>query len=80
MNRHGPQNRHRLPAERAFSSLLELFELDLKDKRGDLHMPFWVHKYTDLATNLWLTATPVDYLKISTIVIVLGWAVSRRFR
>lgn len=43
-------------------------------------MPFWVHKYSDLATNLWLTATPIDYLKISTIVIVLGWVVSRRFR
>ena len=43
-------------------------------------MPFWVAQYTDRVTNSWLTATPVDYLKISTLVIVLGWVISKRFR
>jgi len=34
----------------------------------------------DRLTSSWLNATPIDYLKISTIVIILGWVVSKRFR
>ena len=43
-------------------------------------MPLWIAHVSDRFTNSWLAATPVDYLKISTIVIVFGWIVSKRFR
>ena len=43
-------------------------------------MPLWIAHYTDRLTSSWLSATPIDYLKISTIVIILGWVVSKRFR
>jgi hypothetical protein len=28
-------------------------------------------------THLWLTATPSDYIRISTLVVVFGWVLSR---
>ena len=43
-------------------------------------MPLWIAHYADLLTSSWLNATPIDYLKVLTIVIILGWVVSRRFR
>jgi hypothetical protein len=30
--------------------------------------------------RVWLTATPIDYLKLTLLVIVLGWFISRRQR
>jgi len=43
-------------------------------------MPFWVSHYCERLTNLWLTATPVDYFRISTLVVVMGWVLSRPSR
>jgi hypothetical protein len=28
-------------------------------------------------THLWLAATPVDYIRVSTLVVVFGWILSR---
>jgi hypothetical protein len=31
-------------------------------------------------THLWLTATPTDYFRVSTLVVVFGWVLSRPMR
>ncbi len=41
-------------------------------------MPYWVSQICDRMTALWLTATPTDYVRISTLVVVFGWILSRR--
>jgi hypothetical protein len=40
-------------------------------------MPFWVAQWCDRLTTLWLAATPVDYIRVSTLVVVFGWVLSR---
>jgi len=43
-------------------------------------MPFWVAQTCDRMTHLWLHATPGDYIRISTLVVVFGWVLSRQFK
>jgi hypothetical protein len=40
-------------------------------------MPFWVSQLCDRLTACWLTATPADYFKVSTLVVIFGWILSR---
>jgi hypothetical protein len=43
-------------------------------------MPYWVAHFCERSTHLWLHATPSDYIRISTLVVVLGWVLSRPFK
>ena len=43
-------------------------------------MPFWMSQVCDRMTGLWLSATPGDYFKMTTLVVVCGWILSRRWR
>jgi hypothetical protein len=43
-------------------------------------MPFWVAHICERLTHLWLTATPGDYFRISTLVVIFGWVLSRPLR
>ena len=43
-------------------------------------MPYWGAHICERMTHLWLTATPGDYFRISTLVVIFGWVLSRPLR
>jgi hypothetical protein len=58
-------------------------ELQLQYNAGEFSrcdMPYWVAQLCDRMTHLWLTATPSDYFRISTLVVIFGWVLSRPMR
>jgi len=36
--------------------------------------------FCDSLMAFWLTATPIDYCRVSTLVVVMGWILSRKSR
>lgn len=40
-------------------------------------MPFWISQVCERLTTSWLTATPFDYFRISSLVVVFGWILSK---
>ena len=43
-------------------------------------MPLWLCQFCERLTNCWLTATPGDYFRLSSLVIILGWFLARPTR
>ena len=41
-------------------------------------MPFWIAQLCDTLATRWLAATPFDYGRLSLLIVVFGWVLSRR--
>lgn len=41
-------------------------------------MPFWIAQVCDGLTARWIAATPMDYGRVSLLIVVMGWVLSRR--
>lgn len=40
-------------------------------------MPIWVCQFCDRLMVYWLSATPADFCRVSVLVVVTGWILSR---
>lgn len=43
-------------------------------------MPMWISQVCDRLMVFWLTATPTDFGRVSVMVVVAGWVLSRASR
>jgi hypothetical protein len=41
-------------------------------------MPLWIAQLCELLTSRWIAATPTDYGRVSLLIVVFGWVLSRR--
>lgn len=43
-------------------------------------MPMWISHVCDRLMLFWLTATPTDFCRLSVLVVVAGWVLTRERR